>query len=234
MEFQSRWRAVLERIETAARKAGRSPSQVNLMAVTKQQPAQAMMEAAAHGARLFGENYVQEFEAKLGAVKQVEGARVHLIGHLQSNKARLAAKLFDGVDSVDSIKLGSKLDQACGELGKKMPILFEVNVGGESSKSGVAPVSSEFEEMLRAAAEWKHLELRGLMCIPPFDDDAETSRPYFRMLRTIAEEVRARQLPGVKMEVLSMGMSHDLEVAIEEGSTLVRIGTALFGPRRTH
>jgi PLP dependent protein len=155
-----------------------------------------------------------------------------MIGHLQTNKAARTAELFNAVDSVDSLKLAEKLDAAARQFGRKLDVLIEINVGGESAKSGVAPDSAALEELLLAAPRLEALVSRGLMTVPPFTDDPEGARPYFRMLRQLRDAIVARKLRSVAMSQLSMGMSHDFEVAIEEGSTCVRVGTAIFGERR--
>jgi len=161
----------------------------------------------------------------------LKDAEWHMIGHLQSNKAAAAAELFIAVDSVDSLKLAEKLDAAAEKLTKKLRVLIEINVGGESAKSGLAPDSAQLEELLVAAPGLKHIEFRGLMTIPPFAEDVEEARPYFRKLRELRDQIAARNLPAIHVDILSMGMSHDFEVAIEEGSTCVRVGTAIFGER---
>ena len=199
------------------------------MAVTKTQPAERIVEAYAAGHRLFGENRVQEFAEKFGSLTQLHDAEFHMIGHLQSNKAAKAAEIFHAVDSVDSAKLAERLNAAAGSAGKALDVLLEVNSGGEAAKSGVAPDSAELERILAAASTWPKLRIRGLMTVPPFTDDPEGARPYFRQLRELRE--RLAGLPFVSLDVLSMGMSQDFEVAIEEGSTCVRIGTAIFGER---
>ena len=223
--------AVRERIAEAARRAGRRPEEIALMAVSKTHPPERIREAYAAGLRLFGENRVQEFAGKAGALGDLAGAEWHMIGHLQTNKASKAAELFGAVDSVDSVKLAEKLDAAARSLNKKLRVLIEINVGGEAAKSGVAPDSRELEELLLAAPRFEALQFRGLMTVPPFTDDPEGARPYFRKLRELRDAIAARKLPAVRMDVLSMGMSHDFEVAIEEGSTCVRVGTAIFGER---
>jgi PLP dependent protein len=220
-----------ERIGSAARRAVRNPSAVTLMAVSKTFPAEAIREAYAAGIRVFGENRVQEFASKVEGLRDLPGAEWHLIGHLQSNKAAKAVELFTAVDSLDSARLAERLNAAAEREGKTLPILIEINIGGEAAKSGVAPGSPEFEDVLRRASEWKHLAIRGLMTVPPYTDDPEGARPFFRKLRSLHDEIAARKLPAVEMDVLSMGMSHDFEVAIEEGSTCVRVGTAIFGER---
>ena len=222
---------VRERIAFAAHRAGRDPSEVTLMAVSKTFPPEAIREAYAAGLRVFGENRVQEFAGKTDAVRDQSDADWHMIGRLQSNKTAKAAELFDAVDSVDSVKLAERLNAAAQAKNKILPVLIEINVGGESAKSGVAPRSQELEEILMRAPSWKQLAIRGLMTVPPYMKDPEGVRPYFRHLREIRDGIAARRLPAVSMEVLSMGMSHDFEVAIEEGSTCVRVGTAIFGER---
>jgi pyridoxal phosphate enzyme (YggS family) len=221
---------VQERIAAAARRSGRRPDDIALMAVTKTFPPEIIREACAAGLRLFGENRVQEFADKADALRDL-GAEWHMIGHLQSNKAAKAAELFAAVDSVDSLRLAEKLNGAAQNAGKLLPILVEINVGGEAAKSGAAPGSAEMEQLLTAAPRLEALQFRGLMTIPPFTDDPQQARPYFRRLRELRDQLASRRLPGVRLDVLSMGMSHDFEVAIEEGSTCVRLGTALFGER---
>ena len=201
------------------------------MAVTKTHPPERVREAYSAGLRLFGENRVQEFAGKASALAGLPGAEWHMIGHLQTNKAAKAVELFGAVDSVDSVKLAEKLDAAAQALGKKLAVLIEVNVGGEEAKSGVALGSRELEDLLQAAARLEALELRGLMTVPPYTDDPEGARPHFRKLRELRDVIASRKLPGISMEVLSMGMSHDFEVAIDEGSTCVRVGTSIFGER---
>jgi hypothetical protein len=218
-------------IEAAARRAGRSSDDIALMAVTKARSPERIREAYAAGLRLFGENRVQEFARKASALADWAGSEWHMIGHLQTNKAAKAVELFDAVDSVDSVKLAEKLDAAACKLDKKLPVLIEINVGGEAAKSGVAPDSRELDELLLAAPRFESLEFRGLMTVPPFTDNPEDARPYFRKLRELRDAIAARRLPAIAMDVLSMGMSHDFEVAIEEGSTCVRVGTAIFGER---
>jgi hypothetical protein len=223
--------AVRERIERAARQAGRRPEEIALMAVSKTQPAERIREAYNAGQRLFGENRVQEFAAKAEALGDLHAAEWHMIGHLQTNKAAKTAELFSAVDSVDSLKLAEKLDAATRTLGGKLNVLIEINVGGETAKSGVAPDSRELEPLLLGAPRLEALAFRGLMTVPPFTEDPQGARPYFRKLRELRDAIAARKLPAVAMEQLSMGMSHDFAVAIEEGSTCVRVGTAIFGER---
>ncbi len=223
--LEQRIEAVRARIEAAARRAGRDPQRITLIAVTKVFPAEAIRAAYAAGLRHFGENYVQEFERKLPAVADLAGACFHLIGHLQSNKARRAVQAFHVIQTVDSPRLARRLDEAAAQLkpGGRLPVMIEVKLSPEETKSGVPP--EELGALVDAVRACSHLDLRGLMTMPPFSDDPEDSRPYFRRLRELAEIFRLPEL--------SMGMSQDFEVAIEEGATHVRIGTALFGPRET-
>jgi len=222
---------IRDRISSAAHRASRNPDDIALMAVCKTFPAEAIVEAYAGSQRLFGENRVQEFAEKFPAVATLPDAHFHMIGHLQSNKAAKALEIFHAVDSLDSAKLAQRLNNAAQELDKALDALIEINVGGEEAKSGLAPDSPEIEAILSQAPEWKHLKIRGLMTVPPFTDDPEGARPYFRQLRELRDSLAARNYPNVTLGVLSMGMSHDFEVAIEEGSTCVRIGTAIFGER---
>lgn len=222
---------VRERIAAAANRAGRWPEEVALMAVSKTFPAQAIREAYDSGQRVFGENRVQEFAEKAGALGDLVSAKWHLIGHLQSNKAAKAAELFGAVDSVDSLRLAEKLNTAAQKADKRLPVLIEINVGGEAAKSGIALGSEELQRLLTAAPRLEALDFRGLMTIPPFTEDPQQARPYFRKLRELRDQIAARHLPSLRFDVLSMGMSHDFEIAIEEGSTCVRVGTAIFGER---
>jgi pyridoxal phosphate enzyme (YggS family) len=225
---------IQKRIAQAAQRSGRRPEEIALIAVSKTHPPERIREAHAAGLRLFGENRVQEFSGKAAALTDLAGAEWHMIGHLQSNKAGKAAELFSAVDSVDSVKLAEKLDAAARSLGKKLAVLIEINVGNEAAKSGVAPDSPDLEDLLLAARRFEGLEFRGLMTVPPFTDDPEGARPYFRKLRELRDAIAARKLPAVGTDVLSMGMSHDFQVAIEEGATWVRVGTAIFGLRPKH
>jgi PLP dependent protein len=223
--------AIHDRIAHAAARVGLDQESITLMAVSKTVEPERIKEAYAAGLRVFGENRVQEFEGKSAALSELKDAQWHLIGHLQSNKAKKAAELFHAVDSVESLRLAEKLNQAAAEAGKKLDVLIEIKVGQEESKAGIPLDSPELENLLRAAPQLADLQIRGLMTVPPFTDDPEGARPYFRLLRDLRDQIAARRLPGIQMEVLSMGMSHDFEVAIEEGSTCVRVGTAIFGIR---
>jgi hypothetical protein len=231
MSIAEKVAAVRERVASAVRRAGRDPEEIAVMAVTKTHPPELIREAHATGLRLFGENRVQEFAAKASALADLKNAEWHMIGHLQSNKAGKAVELFTAVDSVDSVKLAEKLDAAARSLDKRLAVLIEINVGGEAAKTGVAPNSRDLEELLLAAQRLEALQFRGLMTVPPFADDPEHARPYFQELRELRDAIAARKLSAVSMDVLSMGMSHDFEVAIAEGSTCVRVGTAIFGER---
>jgi PLP dependent protein len=222
---------IRERIARAAVKIGRGADSITLMAVSKTVEPERIKEAYAAGLHVFGENRVQEFEGKSAALGELKDAEWHLIGHLQSNKAKKAGELFHAVDSVDSLRLTEKLNQAAAESNKKLDVLIEIKVGQEESKAGITLDSPELENLLRAAPHVPNLQIRGLMTVPPFTDDPEGARPYFRVLRDLRDQIAARKLPAIQMDVLSMGMSHDFEVAIEEGSTCVRVGTAIFGTR---
>jgi PLP dependent protein len=222
---------VHERIAEAARRCGRSATDITLMAVTKTQLLDRIREAYEAGQRFFGENRVQEFASKAQALLDLPEAEWHMIGHLQTNKAAKAAELFGAVDSLDSLKLAEKLNAAVRPLGKKLDVLIEINVGSEAAKSGVPLDSPALGELLLAAPKLEALQYRGLMTVPPFTENPEGARPYFRKLRELRDAIAARNLPSVNMDHLSMGMSHDFEVAIGEGSTCVRIGTAIFGER---
>ncbi len=223
-------------IEAACRKAGRARREIELMAVSKTYPAETMAEAAALALTLFGENRVQEFAAKAPRAAELwaEGAlprpRVHLIGHLQSNKAARAAELFDGVDSLDSLRLADRLNEAAGRLGKRLPVLIEVKLSTEETKAGIDPESAEAAQLLERLPDLTHLDAQGLMTIAPWGAPEAETRACFRSLRTLCDRW-AQAHPRLTLDVLSMGMSGDFPLAIEEGATRIRIGTALFGKR---
>ncbi len=219
---------IQERIALAARRAGRSAGEITLIGVSKTHPAGAIREAFEAGVRHFGENRVQEWEGKRAGTEGLT-ATWHLIGHLQSNKAARAARLFHSVDSVDDVGLAQRLDRARAEAGitGKLRVLIEARVASEETKSGVE--IAELPALAEEVANLPKLELCGLMCIPPYLEDAERVRPYFRRLRGLRDDLVKRI--GLALPVLSMGMSHDFEVAIEEGATEIRVGTALFGQR---
>jgi hypothetical protein len=225
--------SIQERMAAAARRSGRDPGDIALMAVSKTQLPERIREAYEAGLRLFGENRIQEFAGKLEGLRGLHAAEWHMIGHLQTNKAAKTVELFRAVDSVDSLKLAEKLDAAARTLGKKLEVLIEINVGGEAAKSGVAPGSPALEELLINAPRLESLVFRGLMTVPPFTENPADARPYFAKLRQLRDTIAARKLPAVAMAQLSMGMSHDFDVAIEEGSTCVRVGTAIFGERKS-
>ena len=218
VSLRERLAQVRDRIDRAAIRAGREASDITLVAVTKVFPASVIREAYEAGLRDFGENYVQEFEAKAPEVGDLTGTRFHLIGHLQSNKSKKAAELFSVIQTVDSAKLARRLDEAA----RPLDVMLEVKISPEEAKNGADP--AELPELIDAVRATRHLNLIGLMTMPPWSYDAEPSRPYFRRLRELASQFA---LPH-----LSMGMSHDFEVAIEEGATFIRVGTALFGKRK--
>jgi pyridoxal phosphate enzyme (YggS family) len=223
---------VRTRIAAAARRTGRKSEEVVLMAVSKTVSPDRIREAYKAGLRLFGESRVQEMAAKADALRDLKNAEWHMIGHLQTNKSWKAAELFGAVESVDSVRLAEKLNAATEQVGKTLAVLIEIKVGGEAAKSGLAPESSELQAILQEAKRLPYLEFRGLMTVPPFTEDPDGARPFFRKLRKLRDEIAHARWPSVSMDVLSMGMSHDFEVAVEEGSTCVRVGTALFGERQ--
>jgi len=216
--LRERLNRVEERIQSAVKRAGRQRSNVTLIAVTKKFPAEVICQAYDLGLRYFGENYVQEFEAKLPALTGLTAAEFHLIGHLQSNKAASAARLFHAVETVDSEKLARRLDQT----GRALEVMIEVKLSEEGTKAGAAPEA--LPGLVEAIRACPNLRLTGLMTMPPWSDDPEETRPYFRRLAALARTCGLAKL--------SMGMSHDFEAAIEEGATHIRVGTALFGPRK--
>jgi len=216
--LQERIERVEQRIQVAARRVGRKREEITLVAVTKKFPAEVMREAYGLGLRVFGENYVQEFQAKAPALADLKDAEFHLIGHLQSNKARVAADLFQVIETIDSGKLATRLD---GMLARPINVMIEVKLSEEQSKEGAPP--EELPGLIEAIGVCSHLQLTGLMTMPPWNADPEAARPYFKKLAELGRK------HGIAK--LSMGMSHDLETAIEEGSTHVRVGQALFGPR---
>ncbi|HEX8459015.1 MAG TPA: YggS family pyridoxal phosphate-dependent enzyme [Pyrinomonadaceae bacterium] len=221
------------RIAQAARRAGRAPEDVTLIAVSKTHAAERVREALAAGVSDFGENRVQEAEDKIEAVGGAGDARAprwHLIGHLQSNKARRAVKLFDVIHTIDSVDLIARVERMCVEEGRaELPVLLQVDLAGEETKEGAPP--ERVPELVAKAAACTHVRLAGLMTLPPFHEDPERVRPYFRRLRELRDRLHAEGAFSVGRGELSMGMSHDFEVAIAEGATLVRVGTAIFGAR---
>jgi hypothetical protein len=224
-----------EAIAAACHRASRPRAEVELMAVSKTYPAATIAEAAALGLTLFGENRVQEFAGKEAALdplrtRAANPIRVHLIGHLQSNKAQRAVELFDGIDSLDSLRLAERLNEAAGKLGRRLPVLIEVKLSSEVTKAGLNPNSAEAAELLERLPSLSHLELRGLMTIAPFGVSEAETRACFRSLRQCRDRWAATY-SKLSFEVLSMGMSGDFDLAIEEGATRIRVGTALFGAR---
>lgn len=215
-----------EEIAAACKRAGRNEAEVALMAVSKVHPVEAILEAYEAGHRLFGENRVQEFEQKSPRLADLKDASFHLIGPLQSNKTNKAAELFDAIDAVDALKIAQRLDSAAKARGKHLPVLIEVKLSHEESKHGIAP--GELLPLLDAMRELESVRAVGLMTVPPWSEDPETARPYFRELRRLRDETLKHHPQLVQ---LSMGMSNDFLVAIEEGSTCVRVGTAIFGKR---
>ena len=219
--FENRLQAVENRIQHALQTSGRKRPDITLVAVTKKFSAARIREGYEAGLRQFGENYVQEFAGKLPELQGLHDARFHLIGHLQSNKARLASQMFHTIQTVDSSKLLERLDAVAAELDRGIDVLFEIKLSEEQSKTGADP--NLLPELMDAAAKCKRVHVSGLMTVPPWSEDAEQSRPYFRRLAGLAKQYGLPEL--------SMGMSGDFEVAIEEGATIIRVGTALFGPR---
>ena len=230
-DLRARAAEVLARIERAARRAGRDPSEVKLVAVSKTHPAALVREAAVSaGLTEFGENRIQEAEGKVDELKEVPGLRWHLIGHLQPNKARKAVRLFGLIHTLDTAALVERLERICGEEGReRLEVLVQVDLAGEATKSGAT--AEELPSLFEVFGRCARVRCRGLMILPPFFEDLEQVRPYFRRLRALREEWSARGAFGAEAGELSMGMSHDYEAAVEEGATLVRVGTALFGER---
>jgi hypothetical protein len=228
---------VQERVAAAARRAGRDPSEITLIAISKTQPAEAIRAAYDVGLRHFGENRVQEWEGKRAPIARLPGATWHLVGHLQANKAVRASRLFHSVDSVDNYSLVQRLDRARAEeatvspaggtTSGKLRVLLEVHIAGEEAKSGAS--IEDLPGLAEKVPAFGNLDFSGLMCVPPLSEELELVRPYFQRLRQLRDDLRSRL--GLALPVLSMGMSHDFEVAIEEGATEIRVGTALFGKR---
>lgn len=219
---------IKHRIAVAAAHAGRDPGDIKFMAVTKTVVPERIREAIDAGVTLFGENYVQEAKDKIAAVGGP--AEWHLIGHLQTNKAKYAVKMFDVIHSVDRLDLARELDKRARQINRKLNILIEVNVSGEESKSGIP--AAQAPELIRQVAVLPQLAVRGLMTMAPYSDNPENSRPYFQALRHLHNDIARAGIENIRMEELSMGMTDDFEVAIEEGATIVRIGRAIFGERQ--
>lgn len=230
-ELRLRLLEVWSRIEAAAKRSGRTRDAIKLISVSKTHPADVVRAAIAAGATDLGENRVQEAAPKIEELGR-EAARWHLIGHLQSNKARRAVQLFDMIHSIDSVALVEKLDRACTDLQREeLPVLIQVDLGHETTKSGAEEL--ELQSLIQAATNSERLKLIGFMTLPPFFEDAESTRPFFAKLRELRDQYQALGVFGARQGELSMGMTHDFEVAIEEGATMVRIGTAIFGARET-
>jgi hypothetical protein len=223
-------RRVRERIAGAASACGRPPGEIELLAVSKTFPVEAISRAAEEGLLRFGENRVQEAEGKILFFRENAGFEWHLIGHLQTNKARLAAGLFDVIHSLDSVRLAEKLNQASLDLGKRLSVLLQVDLGGEETKHGADP--GHLPEIVEEVSRFEGLQLDGLMTLPPYFEDPENARPYFAQLRELRDKLEGGQPGCLGRNHLSMGMSHDFEVAIQEGATIVRVGTSIFGSRR--
>jgi len=211
----------------AARRAGRDIEKIRLVAVSKTVDADGIRQALEAGVKILGENYVQEAQKKIEALGH--GVAWHFIGHLQTNKAKVATRLFDLIHTVDRLSLAQELNRQALQQGRILPILLQVNLSGETTKFGARDL--EISQMAEKLSAMEGISVNGLMTIPPFSSDPETSRPYYAELRKLGERLTQQKLPGIRMEELSMGMSNDFEVAIEEGATLVRVGTAIFGPR---
>ncbi|MDD4241475.1 MAG: YggS family pyridoxal phosphate-dependent enzyme [Smithellaceae bacterium] len=222
-------RTIRNRMAAAAARAGRDPAGIRLMAVSKTVEPERIRQAIDAGIGLLGENYVQEAREKIPAVGQA--VQWHMIGHLQTNKVKYVVTLFDWIHSVDRLELAQELSRRAGQHGRVLNVLIEVNVSGEASKNGARP--ADVLELARQVAALPNLSVRGLMTMPPYSDDPENSRPYFVALRRLRDELAAAALPGVAMAELSMGMTDDFEVAIEEGATIIRVGRAIFGERRS-
>jgi len=222
--------SVRERMAKAASACGRRAEDIALLAVSKTFPRESIFQAAQAGVDKFGENRVQEAEGKIPAIREILKLEWHLVGHLQSNKTRRAAELFDVIHSLDGVRLAAKLNQTSLEIGKTLSVLLQVDLGGEAAKFGAAP--AEIGEIMESMAGFKGLRLDGLMTIPPFFQDPDAARPYFAKLRELSETLESEQPGCLGRRHLSMGMSHDFEAAIGEGATIVRIGTAIFGSRQ--
>ena len=228
MSIADNFRTITDRIASAAKRAAREPSSVGLIVVTKTVDVERIRHAVAAGALVLGENRVQEAREKIEQLGNI--AHWHLIGHLQTNKAKYAVKLFDLIHSVDNLELAKELDKQAAKMEKVQNVLIEVNIAGEASKAGMAV--KEAPALVWETSKLKNVSIQGPMTVPPFSDDPEDSRPYFRVLRELAESIARENIRGVSMNELSMGMSNDFEVAVEEGATMVRVGTAIFGERK--
>ena len=222
-------RRIKERIARTAEVCGRRPEEITLLAISKTFPRDSIVDAIQAGIRQFGENRVQEAETKIPFFENTAKLEWHLVGHLQSNKVRRAVELFDVIQSVDSLKLAERINQVSREVGKVMPVLLQVDLAGETTKFGAIP--DEIHTILDASSGLENIRIDGLMLIPPYLEDPESVRPYFRKLRELKSELESEHPGCLGRQHLSMGMSHDFETAIHEGATIVRIGTAIFGTR---
>ena len=228
MQIQSNIKKINDDICAAAQKSGRAASDVTLIAVSKRKPAEMIQQAIDAGQRDFGENYIQEAMKKIDVLGR-ESAIWHFIGHLQSNKAKFAVKYFDLIHTVDTVKLAREINRQAEKIGKTQDVLLQVNIARETTKSGAR--ENEIVEIAKQVSQFDNLHVSGLMCMPPFFDDPEEARNYFKQLKQLSKEIDRLNLPHTDMTHLSMGMSNDFTVAVEEGATLVRVGTAIFGAR---
>jgi PLP dependent protein len=228
VDVVANYRKVIDRISEAALKAGRNPEEIKLLAAGKSQNVETVQAAITAGVRLIGENYVQEAESKRQVIS--EAVEWHMIGHLQRNKVKAALNTFDLIQSLDSVALALELDKEGQRNGKTVRTLIEINLGDEHSKSGIG--QDKVAELVMRVSELSHLQVEGLMAVPPFKENPEESRPYFCVLRELQMKLQGSKIPNGSFNELSMGMTHDYPIAIEEGATIVRIGTALFGPRK--
>jgi len=226
-EISSNIRLIRQRMGVACARCGRDPQSVRLMAVSKTVEPERIRQALDAGVTLLGENYVQEAREKIPAIGHV--AEWHMIGHLQTNKVKYVVNLFDWIHSVDRLELARELDKRAGQNNRRLNVLIEVNVSGEESKSGIE--ATQALELVRQVSLLPHINLRGLMTMPPYSDNPENSRPYFQALRKLRDDISAADIPSIPMDELSMGMTDDFEVAIEEGATIIRVGRAIFGNR---
>jgi pyridoxal phosphate enzyme (YggS family) len=229
VDVAANYQKIVDRINEAALKAGRNPQEIKLLAAAKSQSIESIRAAIVAGVRLVGENYVQEADRKRQAIS--EPVEWHMIGHLQRNKAKVALKIFDLVQSLDSLPLAVELEKEGKSRGKMVRTLIEVNLGDEQSKSGLA--QNRVVELLKRVGDLAHLRVDGFMTVPPFKENPEEVRPFFAALKNLQVELQGLKIPNVTLNELSMGMTHDYPVAVEEGATIVRIGTALFGPRQS-
>jgi len=228
VDVAANYRKIIDRISEAAQRAGRNPREIKLLAAAKSQSVELVQAAIAAGVRLIGENYVQEAESKRQVISDT--VEWHMIGHLQRNKVKAALNTFELIQSLDSMALALELDKEGRRNGKTVRTLIEVNLGDEASKSGIG--QDEVAELLKRVGDLSHVRVEGFMAVPPFKEKPEEIRPYFRALKDLRVELQCLEIPNVSLNQLSMGMTHDYPIAVEEGATIVRIGTALFGPRK--